>query len=498
MGLRVGARGTGPLHVLARGVAYHCNSGPQVQCDFHAGCPPEWVEGSSLAHESRLDRVGLSALEYGAFRLFFGSMLVSTSGNFMYFAALGWYVLSVTGSAAAVGIVFTATGLPVLLMSAYAGVLTDRLGARLMLLLSFGAMLGLAGVQAGVAAAGLASFPVILLVALGFGVAQTIGAPASVAIVTDLVPAPAVSSATALNFLHMNAARIVGGLLGGTVIAATSPAVAFAVSALLFAAPIAAMFRLRLDRLDDGVDRRHSAVIGPLVEAIRYAAAYPTLGVLMLLTVAPGAIGLAYTFMLPVAADELGIGAGGLGILMAAAGVGGLIAGVSLESLQRRIGHGRAVFTGVVGAAIGLIGFGLAPSVPLAIASLGIVGMAFLTYGAASVTLTQALAPARMRGRLVSLFATLYWGMMPVGAFIVGLVAEVTSARTAILLCGVGLAVSALAAYLARPQIATLAVARDGRSVSGDLEGSGEEAARPPELAAPDSPHPSGAYPGPS
>ena len=96
-----------------------------------------------LAHESRLDRAGLSALEYGAFRLFFGSMLVSTSGNFMYFAALGWYVLEVTGSAALVGIVFTATGLPVLLMSAYAGVLTDRLGARVMLLLSFGAMLGL-------------------------------------------------------------------------------------------------------------------------------------------------------------------------------------------------------------------------------------------------------------------------------------------------------------------------------------------------------------------
>jgi MFS family permease len=462
-----------------------------------------------LAHESRLDRAGLSALEYGAFRLFFGSMLVSTSGNFMYFAALGWYVLEVTGSAALVGIVFTATGLPVLLMSAYAGVLTDRLGARVMLLLSFGAMLGLAAPQAVWAAAGVTSFPLIALLALGFGVAQTIGAPASVAIVTELVPAPAVSSATALNFLHMNAARIVGGLLGGALLAATSPAFTFVVAALLFGAPIVAMTRLRLERIDGGEDRSRAAVIGPLLEAVRYAAAYPTLGVLMLMTVAPGAIGLAYQFMLPVAADELGIGAGGLGILMAAAGVGGLIAGVSLESVQRRIGHGRAVFAGIIGASIGLIGFGIAPTVPLAIASLLLVGMAFLTYGAASVTLTQALSPARMRGRMVSLFATLYWGMMPVGAFIVGIVAELTTARVALLLCGVGLAASALVAYVRRPQIATLAVARDGRTVSGDLEGSGEEPPAPAAStvsaeptapsgpAAPDSPRPSEAFPAP-
>ncbi len=440
-----------------------------------------------MAHQSRLDRAGLSALDYASFRLFFGSMLASTSANFMYFAALGWYVLTVTDSAAAVGLVFTATGLPVLLLSAYAGVLTDRLGSRLMLLLSFGAMLVLTVAQAASAATGVDSFALIAVLALGFGVAQTIGAPASVAIVTELVPPPAVSSATALNFLHMNAARIVGGLLGGALLAATSPAVTFAVASTLFAAPMLAMARLKLDPDEQIMDRPRAAVIGPLIEAIRYAAAYPTLGVLMLMTIAPGGIGLAYTFMLPVAATELGIGAGGLGLLMAAAGIGGLIAGLSLETIQRRIGHGRAVFAGVIGAALGLIGFGIAPTVPLAIGALVIVGISFLTYGAASVTLTQALAPARMRGRMVSLFATLYWGMMPIGSLIVGLVAEASSARMALLFSGVGLALSAAAAYLVRPQILSLAVARDGRTLSGDLEGSSEVPSGPP---VPDSPRP--------
>jgi hypothetical protein len=126
-----------------------------------------------------------------------------------------------------------------------------------------------------------------------------------------------------------------------------------------------------------------------------------------------------------------------------------------------------------VGAAVGLSSFGLAPSVPLAIAALTIVGASFLTFAAATVTLTQALAPPRLRGRLVSLFATLYWGMMPVGALVVGLVAEVTTARSAVALCGLGLAIAGGVAFLVRPQIATLAVGRDGLTLSGNLEGSG-------------------------
>lgn len=422
---------------------------------------------------SRLDRVGWTALGYGPFRYFIAAMLASTSGNFLYFAALGWYVLDLTGSPAAVGFVFTASGLPILLATVYAGVLTDRVGARRMLLVSLGAMAAVAIGQAAFAVGGSPSYALVVVLALGLGIAQTIGAPASVAIVTELVPPPAVSSATVLNFLHMNVARIIGGLLGGFLLATTTPATTFGVAAVLFVLPVAIMARVRTTDPRRPGDRPRAAVLGPLVEAFRYATSYPTLGVLIILSIAPGAIGLSYVFMLPVVAVELGIGAGGLGILMAAAGIGGLVAGLSLESIQRGIGHGRALIGGIVGAALGLTLFGLAPTVPLAIAALTIVGASFLTFASATVTLTQAIAPPRLRGRMVSLFATLYWGMMPVGALIVGLVAEATTARTAMALCGVGLAIAGAAAFLGRPQIATLAVGRDGLTLSGDLRGSG-------------------------
>jgi MFS family permease len=426
---------------------------------------------------SRLDRVGWTAFGYQPFKLFIAAMLSSTSGSFVYYAALGWYVLEVTGSAAAVGFAFTMSGLPILVLTAHAGVLTDRFGARRMLLLSLIAMAIATIAQAALAVSGAPPYAVVVALALGLGIAQTIGAPASVAIVTELVPPHAVSSATVLNFLHMNVARIIGGLVGGLLLATTTSAATFVAATVLFVLPVAIMARVRTTEANAPEDRPRATLIGPLVEAFRYATSHPTLGLLIILSIVPGAIGLSYLFMLPVAAVELGIGAGGLGILMAAAGVGGLVAGLSLESIQRRIGHGRALFGGMIGAAIGMTAFGMVPGAPLAIATLLIVGASFLTFASATVTLTQALAPPRLRGRLVSLFATLYWGMMPVGALIVGLIAEATTARTAIALCGVGIAIATGAAFLLRPQIATLAVGRDGVTLSGDLRGSGAEPA---------------------
>ena len=94
---------------------------------------------------------------------------------------------------------------------------------------------------------------------------------------------------------------------------------------------------------------------------------------------------------------------------------------------------------------------------------------------AANVTLISALSPPRMRGRLVSIFALFYWGMLPVGSAVLGFIAEPTSARFAVLLGGIALGTAAFVVWRIRPQIATLAITRDGVTLTGDLAGSGVE-----------------------
>jgi len=182
-------------------------------------------------------------------------------------------------------------------------------------------------------------------------------------------------------------------------------------------------------------------------------------------------------FMLPVAAEELGIGPGGLGLLLAASGFGGLAAGLVLERVERRIGHGRAFLSGLGLASLSLMVFGVAPGLVLASLALAVVGGSILTYAAANVTLIGALSPARLRGRLVSIFALFYWGMMPVGAALLGFIAEASSARFAVLCGGLGLGLATLFAVVVRPQLATLAVTADGTTLAGDLSGTGMGAA---------------------
>ena len=444
---------------------------PEVLPDV---APP--VFGTRATGEALLDRIGWSALRFAPFRAFIGSMLLSTTGNFIFIAALGWYTVEVTGSAAATGLTFTVFGASTLLLTAHAGVLTDRYGSRTMMTISVAGM-GIAGL----AIAALATVPqppfALVLVLVGLmGVAQTVGAPAALAIVADLVPPSAVSSAVAINFLHMSIARIIGGLAGGVILAATSSATAFAITGVLNLLPALVIARLPRPARPSAI-RHSAAIIEPLREALAYGRRFPTLGVLLLLPIATGLLGLSYVFMLPVAAEELGIGAGGLGTLLAASGVGGLFAGLLLERVQRRIGHGRAFAGGLLVAAASLVAFGLAPGLVLASVALAVVGGAILTFAAADVTLIGALSPPRLRGRLVSIFALCYWGMMPVGAALLGFIAEASSAQTAVLIGGLGLGIATIVALVLRPQIATLAVTRDGESLTGDLRGSGSEAA---------------------
>jgi MFS family permease len=421
-----------------------------------------------------VDRFGWSALRHRPFQVFFLAMFAVNSGGFVYVTALGWFVLSLTGSPGAVGLAYTANGVPQLLLTMHAGLLTDRLGARRLVAIGIGA----AG--AGMASLGVvalvpgAPFELVLLGAALSGGGYALAGPGSMSIVSDLVPAEAMSSAVALNWLQQNVARISGGVLGGALLALGSPAAAFLVAGALNALPALIVIGVRV-RADAAarVAIPASALLRPVIEAFSYARRFPTLGVIVLLAAAPGTIGLSYIFLLPVMAAELGIGGDGLGTLIAATGVGGLVSGLALELLQRRFGHGRILFAGLLIAAGALIAFSFAPNAIAAIAVLPLVGGGFATYAAATSTLIQGLAPPRLRGRLIGLFATLYWGLLPIGSLLGGAVAQATSGRVAVLLIGIVLGLVAAGTLLARRQIATLQIAPDGLSVRGDLRGTG-------------------------
>ena len=413
-----------------------------------------------------LHRVGLYALTYSPFRRFFVANFFTNASWFVYNAAFGWLVLTLTNSAATVGFAYFISGLPFLLLTLHAGLLTDRFGARALITWSFvltGAFMFALGALALVPDA-----PLWLVLTLAFvaGCFQTLGGPAYIAIVSDLVPAGAVSSGVAITFLGFNVGRITGGMLGGVLVALWPTGWALIAAAILQAAPALLIRRIWTPPPEAATGR--PAMLGPLIEAGRHAVGSPNLKVLLPLALAPGALGLSYNYLLPVATDEFGLGPEFLGVLLAVTGIGGLVAGLIAESLMRAIGHGAMVFVGLTAAAAGMIVFGLSPTPVIAAVSMLPVGGGLLLYGASSLSLIQAMAPPRLRGRLTSLFTLLYWGVMPVGGLIGGAVAEVTSARFAMTAFGIAILASGATAILIRRSIARLRIDTEAGRV-GDV-----------------------------
>jgi MFS family permease len=423
-----------------------------------------------------LERTGLTALGYPSFVTFLVANLVSNASWFIFGAALNTYILAVTGSAQAVGIASFIYSLPYALLMLHAGLLADRFGAKAMVVLSL-ASAGLFVVATGLAA--WLSWPLWVLVGLAcvMSAFQTLGAPAFISIVNDLVPARAVSSGVALTFLGFNVGRILGGIVGGVLLASlgsdilTAAALTIVVAGVMQAAPALPVARIAVNETVARTTDR--SMLRPLIEAAAYARQYPTLGLIILVSVAPGALGLSYTFLLPVVVRDLGVDPGAIGLLFVGGGVGGLAAGLVAEPLMRQAGHGRTVFVGMALIGAGLMGVGLSGGLIGAAVSVGVAQGGFVVYGSSSLSLVQSLAQPRLRGRVTSLFTLLYWGLLPFGALAGGLVAERTSALVAIVASGAVVLACGVLLFLARPQIATLRIDRAAGTVTGRLEGSG-------------------------
>jgi MFS family permease len=414
-------------------------------------------EAASGSHGGRMRRLGLDALAYIPFRTFFGASLVSNTASFVLSAGLSWTVLTVSGSPASVGFVGFLYALPFALFTLHAGLLTDRFGARRAVavsLLGSGSMTLLLGALV----LGLA-LPVLAigLIAFAIGCASVIGSPAGISIVNDLVPRPAMPSAVALIFLNVNAGRIIGGLLAGATLRAWPSGITLLLAGAMTLPAGLAIWRLPT-RDVEVVPYGGRALLRPLVEAGAYARRQPVLATVLLLATVPGAIGLSFNYLLPVAARELGFGSDGLGLWIAAAGVGGLIAGYLGARLMRVLGHGRAVLAGIAMIAAGMVAFGLVSGLAAGALAMVVAGAGFAVYASASLSLVQGLASAEYRGRLTAVFSLLYWGLMPIGALIAGAMAETIGSQAAFIVSGSLVAMAGVVALAARPALASARV----------------------------------------
>jgi MFS family permease len=360
---------------------------------------------------------------YPAFRMLLLGTLASSSAFWMYQVAIGWLALELTDSPLFVGLAGFAGGIPLLIFSIPAGLVIDRHDRRSVLLMAQAAIMVVSAVLALLVALDrIAPWSMLVLVAVN-GTIMTFIFPVRTALVPSLVERADLANAVALMSAAQNATRVVGPSLAGVLIALIGTSATFAAAALFQGLALFGIWQLPPSRSES------SATSGNrwenLTRGFRVVAETPFLIALIALALAPTVLVMPYINLMPVfARDELGLGATGLGVLLASTGLGTVAGALAVaRSPVIRSRPGMQVLT-AAGFAIGVMAFAVIGNVFIAIPVLFVAGWMSAAFMAINQTSLQLGVDDSVRGRVLSIYL-LTWGMLPVGQLAVGALSDV-------------------------------------------------------------------------
>jgi MFS family permease len=381
----------------------------------------------------------MTAFHHRNYRLFFAGQLVSLIGTWMQQVAQAWLVWELTGDPIWLGIVTTAQFVPVVILGLFAGVAADALPKQKVLLAAQVAMMVLAFVLAGLVITGIAEVWMIVVLAFLLGIANAVDMPARQAFAVELVGRDHVGNAVALNSAMFNGARVVGPAAAGLAIGAFGVAAAFLLNGLSFVAVIAGLWLIDERELETStrIARPTSvtAVIENLVEGLAYVRQTPV--VLLAVTVVGivATVGMNWNVLLPAfAQNELSSDAAGFGFLMAASGIGSVLAALRLAVDRPRPTR---LATGALILGIATVGLAVSRIFPMSLGVMVVIGFGSILMAATGNTTIQVAVPDQLRGRVMSVYTTVFSASMPVGGILFGALASGFGSSIAIGLGGI-------------------------------------------------------------
>lgn len=369
-----------------------------------------------------------SALRNSNYRIYVSGSFVSNIGTWMQRVAQDWLVLELSGgSGVAVGITTALQFLPMLLLSAYGGVLADRFDKRAILKITQGWMALCAAVLGVLAITGVAVTWHVYLIALLFGMGTAFDNPARQSFVSEVVGPEDLPNAIGLNSATFHAARIVGPAVAGLVIAAFGTGWAILSNAITYAGFFAVLILIDPARLY--LAKPAARAKRQVREGLAYIKRRSDIMLVLFVVFFVGTFGMNFQMTSALMAQqEFHRGAEDYGILGTFMAVGSLT-GALLAARRRTAPRGR--FIVMVAIVFGLIEIvsGLMPTYWSYAASLPIMGVAALLTLTASNACIQLSVDPQLRGRVMAIYAMVLMGGTPIGAPILGWVGEVAGPR---------------------------------------------------------------------
>ena len=399
------------------------------------------MRGGEGGRVLRLSAVGIfRPLAIRDFALLWTGLTVSLLGNGIYLVALAWQVYDLSNTPTALALVGAAWFGPQVAFLLVGGVVSDRFERRHVMIFADVTR------AAAIAAIGLLSLTgalelwhVLVLIAI-YGVGDALFVPAFSAIVPDVVPASLLVEANSLRqFVGPLTARLVGPALGGWLVAWLGAGEAFLIDAVTFLVSAGAILTMQTRSLLEAWERSARSIVRDIREGLAFVRGETWLwGTFLAVTFAMlFFLGPVFVLMPFVVKNELGAGAGGLGLVFAAGGVGAIVASLVMgqRGLSRR--PMSLMYAAWALSGFSLVGYALSTELWQAIA------VSFISVGALTVgqivwsTLLQRLVPGALLGRVSSFDSFVSFALVPVSYALTGPVADLCGASETLVYAGV-------------------------------------------------------------
>jgi MFS family permease len=381
-------------------------------------------------------RLIFRALYSRNYRLFFGGQGISLIGTWMQQIAMSWLVYRLTNSAFLLGVIGFSSQISSLFFSPFAGVLSDRWNRHHILVATQSLAMIQAFILASLTLMGFIAVPHLIMLSIFLGLVNAFDMPTRQAFVVEMVEKREdLGNAIALNSFLFNGARLVGPSVAGILISILGEGMCFLLNGFSFLAVIIALLAMKMRPNKEEAEK--TKVWPELKEGFLYAFGFPPIRSILLFIGWISLVGTANTTLMPVFARDILHGdSKTYGFLMAAIGVGAIIAAIFLASRKSVLGLGRVIVIGSGIFGIGLIFFSLSHTLWLSFFLLLLTGFGMMVHMASSNTILQTIVDDDKRGRVMSLYATAFMGTAPLGSLVGGSLAGWIGAPPTLILVG--------------------------------------------------------------
>jgi MFS family permease len=369
------------------------------------------------------------SLRFRNFRLFFIGQVISQSGSWMTMVAQTLLVLDMTGSGVLLGLLAAAQFGPVLFLGAWAGAVADRSDKHRLLTITQSAAMLQSLALGSVVLAGVATVPLIFVLAGIQGIITAFDNPARRSFVVEMVPRENLANAVSLNSTLMTTSRMIGPALAGVLIVTVGYAWCFLLDGVSYLVVLAALRRMRPAEFFAEAPAPRSP--GQIRDGLRYVASNPEQLVPLVMMAIVGTFAFNFTVTTPLLiTGPLGGSNQAYTLLVSTMSLGS-VTGAIATARRRAIPFSHLVWSAAA-FGIAMLALALAPALWVAYPIIFAVGLGSIAFMTTSTAMMQLQAEPRYRGRVLALQAMVFLGTTPIGSPLVGWMSDRVGPRTAI------------------------------------------------------------------